>query len=251
MIEAPTAKGWSDERRQAASRAAKARIAAYAEKQAAEKVMEPQIQEHGPIPVAITEPEGVGPSSLMMLRAQLQRDSQIEENFAGDANGRVQVSGIGLNGNESFGGPEDGVIIRAVSHKRSRRIRLYKPYPTCIPAAIPAENFDAAIIDGWKDKCPECKTDCGGSPWGCGKTPEPQYLQCEEPSCRRKFWYMSRPQVETQEDENPLRVKNPFLEDQDGTATAAMAARADYLAHMSAYHEQLARAMKLPGLADR
>lgn len=201
----------------------------------------PQIHETGPLNVETSEQEGLGVSEIMMLRSQLVAASQIEETDQG-INGTVTIAG------QRLGGADEGVLIRAVQHRRSRRIRLYKPYPTCQPAVIPAENFDGAIADGWQTRCPECHTDCGGSPWGCGKAPEPMYLRCEV--CNRKFWYMVRVTEEAVADDSPLHVKNPFLDEAGGTVPAEMTARSDYLAHMGAYHKQVALAMKLPGITE-
>ena len=104
--------------------------------------MEPQVQV-GPIDVETAQLEPSTATQAMKIAAQLRRQSYVEENFEGQ-DGVVTIDG------HSFGGAGTGVMVRAVQHKRSRRIRLYKPYATCVPAIIPAEAFDQSIEDGWQ-----------------------------------------------------------------------------------------------------
>ena len=198
-----------------------------------------QVQETGPIDVELSQLEPAKVTTAMKIAASLRNQPNYEEHFEGE-DGRVTIDG------RSFGGRGEGVMIRAVSHKRSRQVRLYKPYPQCVVATIPGENFAAALEDGWTTECPECGTDCKGSPWGCGKTPEPKFYACEV--CGRKFWQMLPIATEPVRDEDPNRLSNPFrqTDESDADIRHGMKAQADYLRHMWAYHPDMAASMELP-----
>lgn len=248
MIDAPPSEQeatkqnvWTEERKKAASEAAKARLAAKIVEQEAEKerlereflarqavqaASAPQVEDIGD-PNALTEME--------QIRLALSKGSSITSQQIiqpEDDNVTTDRSGV------------------AVTHTRERRIRMYKPTGEC--RTVPASNLER-LLDrddgGWTLHCPKCKTDCGGAPWGCGKVKEPQFLRCPVPECNadrhgpKKFYLRPEGPAVTRV-KDPNEIDDPLFQNVDNAMTRA---QSQLYAHMVAFHPDVAIAAGVPG----
>lgn len=135
----------------------------------------------------------------------------------------------------------------ATTHSRPRKVRLYKPGDGG-SRAVPSGNL-RRLTDptdgGWSIVCPKCHSRCGGSPWGCGKEPEPPFWECPVPDCNAdrpgshpKRFYETRPRRQREENKNRLRDETLDLE--------ISTAKTKLYEHIWTFHPSYAAAARIP-----
>lgn len=170
------------------------------------------------------------PSKEMLLLAELQRRSYVDEVQVANREGTINLNGEGL------GGGDGELHFKAITHKRARQIWLYKP--TGEYTAVPGDNYLQCLEDGWTLDCPDCHTNCKRADWGCARLPEPRYRLC--PICGMKFHELKTFAL-SPENADPLRI----IDDED-ERLPEMDSRGRRDTHVRLYHEQSAASYLAP-----